>query len=173
MVVHRFTDSKRSLFISPSRWACSSFLAPAVPQLLERAARPSAALARLKGRPAIFDDSNEPASPARSLKICAWANACSFVICPWRDRPPPALSPESKNFRPPGCRTSKLPAFILPIGIRTVKALATFGLQHGRVRRTVAQSGLAFPSNSTGFSLGVGPIQIQPVRARHSPGRQF
>jgi hypothetical protein len=63
-----------------------------------------------------------------------------------RDRPPPALSPESKNFRPPGCRTSKLPAFILPIGIRTVKALATFGLQHGRVRRTVAQSGLAFPS---------------------------
>ena len=57
----------------------------------------------------------------------------------------PALSPESKNFRPPGCRTSKLPAFILPIGIRTVKALATFGLQHGRVRRKVAQSGLAFP----------------------------
>ena len=85
----------------------------------------------------------EPASPARSRKVCAWANGCFHLPLSARR---PALSPESKNFRPPGCRTSKLPAFILPIGIRTVKALATFGLQHGRVRRTVVQSGLAFPS---------------------------
>ena len=48
-----------------------------------------------------------------------------------RDRPPPGVVARVEEFPAAGVPNLEAPGFILPIGIRTVKALATFGLQHG------------------------------------------
>jgi hypothetical protein len=129
----------------------------------------------LKERPAIFDarmncPDKEPASPAPSVKVCAWVTPVpsSFVVTARRRRCRQNRRISGRQGgEPQSSRRS-----ITPIGIRTVKA--SFRLQHGRIR-TVAQSPLVFPLATErpfeGFQPGVGPIQIRPVRPRHSPAR--